>query len=145
MPFSSDDEIYRPKKFAEDRSAIFAKKHPHRHVNFLNQPDVSRRQFFNIAGAGLVGSYLASADIARAAESQVLSAGVTTKNTAKNVIFIFLPGAISQVDTLDFKGSGVSADAMAKLAPDTINGIKWPAGLLPKLGTQLADISLVHQ
>ena len=48
------EEIYRPAKFAQERSAAFAKKHPHRHHAFLNQPDVSRRKFFEIAGAGLV-------------------------------------------------------------------------------------------
>ena len=139
------DEIYRPKKFAVDASEKFARRHPHRHVNLMNQPDISRRRFFDIAGAGLVGSYLAGPSIARAAETEARTAGVTTKGTAKNMIFVFLPGAISQHDTFDFKGiSEVPAAAMSQLKPETMNGIKWPTGILPKLGGQLGDIALVR-
>jgi hypothetical protein len=134
------DEVYRPKKFARDKSEEFARKYPHHHHSFLSRPDVTRRRFFEI-GAGVVGSYLATASVRRAAAAETLAAGVATRNTARNVIFVFLNGAMSQVDTLDLK---VTADTPAALQPTMVNGINWPVGILPKLATHLGDIALVR-
>ncbi|HYL38711.1 MAG TPA: DUF1501 domain-containing protein [Bryobacteraceae bacterium] len=101
---------------------------------FFNRPHWTRRQFFQIAGTGLTGSYLVQR-YARAAE--VMPSGVTTQNTAQNVIFILLAGAPSHVDTFDLKfQSGVTPDAFA---PATINGIAFPTGLLPGLAQQLQN------
>ena len=36
----------------------FLKNHPHHHQTFFARPYVSRRQFFEILGAGVTGSYL---------------------------------------------------------------------------------------
>ncbi len=59
--------------------------------------------------------------------------GMTTKNTAQNVIFILLAGAPSHTDTFDLKV--VPGTTPASFAPETVNGVLWPTGLLPKLGT----------
>src|SRR5206468_1551343 len=58
-----------------------------------------------------------------------------------NVIFIHLLGAISAVDTFDLK---VGAATPARFNVGKINGIDWPAGLLPKLGGQLGDLAIVR-
>src|SRR5207248_9101124 len=75
------------------------------------------------------------------AASPVVSAPVTTQNKAKNVIFILLTGAPSHTDTFDFK---MSPDTPATLKPDTIGGIVWPTGLLPKMADQLPNMAIVR-
>ncbi|HLG99463.1 MAG TPA: DUF1501 domain-containing protein [Bryobacteraceae bacterium] len=102
--------------------------------SFFNRPHWTRRQFFQVAGTCLTGSYLAQR-YARAAE--VMPSGVTTQNTAKNVIFILLAGAPSHVDTFDLKVlNGVTPSSFT---PDTINGIAFPSGLLPGLAQHLQN------
>jgi hypothetical protein len=54
--------------------------------------------------------------------------------SAKNVIYVLLAGAPSQVDTFDLK---VGSWTPANFAPNTINGIDFPEGLLPNLAGQL--------
>lgn len=107
--------------------------------SFIDRPDLSRRLFFQLAGAGLTGSLL----LPRAsAAGPVVNKGMKTQNTAKNVIFIHLTGAMSHVDTLDFKfTNGITP---ASFAPNTVNGTSWPGGLLPKIGSHLGDVALVR-
>ncbi len=109
------------------------------HTAFFNRPHWTRRGFFEILGAGVSGAFLAQR-YAKAAELTL--SGGTTKNTAKNVIFILLAGAPSHIDTFDFKM--VNGVTPASFAPQTANGIVWPAGLLPKLGTMLGDFAIVR-
>ncbi len=124
----------------KDRSEEFARKYPHHHETFLVRPHWTRRRFFQVAGAGLAGSYLATK--ANASGPIITSQGMTTKNTAKNCIFILLTGAISVVDTFDLKvTNGVTP---ANFNPTLVNGINWPMGLLPKLGAQLPNLSIVR-
>lgn len=92
-------------------------------------PIIDRRIFFKVAGTGVAGYF--------ASPMQMFSQGTVTSdpqatvlNTAKNVIFILLPGAPSQVDTLDLK---VGAWTPANFGPITVNGVDWPQGLLPLL------------
>jgi len=59
----------------------------------------------------------------------------TILNTAKKAIFIMMPGAPSQTDTLDLK---VGSWTPATFTPTTINGADWPSGLLPNLGAQFS-------
>src|SRR5689334_11551794 len=101
---------------------------------FFNRPHWTRRQFFQIAGTGLTGSYLAQR-YARAAE--VMPSGATTRNTASNVIFILLAGAPSHVDTFDLKV--INNVTPSGFTPDTINGIAFPSGLLPGLAQHLQN------
>src|SRR4029077_5664363 len=67
------------------------------------------------------------------AQTTTWNPDVQLLNTAKNVIFILLPAAQIQTAALDLRvGSWTPKD----FAPTTINGIDWPAGLLPNLATQ---------
>src|SRR5262249_12089883 len=70
------------------------------------------------------------------------SASVATKSTARNVIFVFLPGAPSQIDTWDLKeGAWTPSD----FAPASFGGgLRFPAGLLPNLADQLGSVSIVR-
>ncbi len=115
------------------------RKHGWNNKTFFNRPHWTRRDFFSVLGAGVTGSYLTER-YARAAD--IATAGVTTKNTAKNVIFILLAGAPSHTDTFDLKV--VSGVTPASFNPDTINGTLFPTGLLPKLATHLGDFALVR-
>src|SRR2546426_3534886 len=92
---------------------------------------ISRRLFFKIAATGVAGYFVSPLEMfAQAATTST----ATILNTAKNCIFILLPGAPSQTDTFDLKvGSWTPAD----FVPITLNGgIDWPGGLLPALADQ---------
>ncbi len=107
-----------------------------RHVTFGSAPHLSRRRFFEVTGAGVAGSYLTQPLLADAG-----GRAVTTKNTAKNVIFILMTGAPSHVDTFDCK---VGPSTPATLKAETVNGVLWPTGVMPKLGQQLGKIAIVR-
>ena len=105
----------------------------------VNGPDLSRRGFLQLGASGLVASwFLKSPASAWAAES----AAVATRSTARNVIFVFLPGAPSQVDTWDLKeGAWTPSD----FAPASFGGgLRFPAGLMPNLANRLGDLSIVR-
>jgi hypothetical protein len=105
---------------------------------FFRRPHWTRRNFFQILGAGVAGSFLAQEAKADACSAQ----SVTTFNTAENVIFILLSGAPSHVDTFDFKMTNGITPATA--APATINGVLWPTGILPKLGNMTGDFAILR-
>src|SRR6185436_1720520 len=67
---------------------------------------------------------------------------VSMRNTAKNVIFILMAGAPSHTDTFDFKQ--VPGVTPTNFNPDTINGVVWPTGLMPKLADQLPNMAIVR-
>jgi hypothetical protein len=115
------------------------KKHGYRDQTFFNRPHWTRRQFFQLAGAGVTVSFL-SRKYARAAD--VTTSGAQTKNTAQNVIFILLAGAPSHVDTFDLKD--LPGTTPTSFAPTTVNGILWPAGLMPKLGQMTGQFALIR-
>ena len=99
------------------------------------EPIIDRRIFFKIAATGVAGYF--SSPLQTFAQTSVTSnPQAAILNTAKNVIFILLPGAPSQIDTFDLR---VGAWTPANFAPTTINGADWPAGLLPSLGAQLSQ------
>ena len=107
---------------------------------FFRRPHWTRRHFFQVLGAGVAGSFLAKE--AKAQSGTCSSQNVTTLNTAKNVIFVLMAGAPSHVDTFDFKmTNGVTPSAAN---PATINGVLWPNGILPKLGSMLDDFAIVR-
>src|SRR5919108_5338153 len=97
------------------------------------EPIIDRRLFFKIAATGVAGYFVSP--MRTFAQSSVTSNPVSLLNTAKNCIYVLLPGAPSQIDTLDLR---VGAWTPANLAPTTVNGIDWPNGLLPNLGDQLS-------
>lgn len=117
----------------------FLERHPHPHQVFFDRPHWTRRQFFEIAGAGVIGSFLvgkagASVDITRQ--------GVTTQNRARNVIFILLAGAPSHTDTFDLKL--VNGVTPSDFNPATVSGVLWPTGLLPNLANNIPDMAIVR-
>jgi hypothetical protein len=118
----------------------FVNKYPHDHKTFFNRPHISRRSFFQLAGAGLTASCLA-VNSAKACTVQT-SQTVTTHNTAKNVIFVLLAGAPSHTDTFDLKVlNGTTPSAMK---PTMLNGVNWPMGILPQLGAHLPNLAIVR-
>ena len=123
-----------------DSSEEFAQKYPHRLRSFADRPDVSRRAFFQLAAAGVTGSYLLPR--LGAATGPIVNSGMQTQGSAKNVIFIHLTGAMSHVDTLDLKVTdGVTPTSFN---PTLVKGTNWPMGLLPKIGSHLGDVALVR-
>ena len=137
------DEVYQPKKYFEDPAEKFARKYPHHHQSYFSRPDFSRRRFFQLAGAGLSGSYLLGQQAA--SSPAIVTQNMATKNTAKNCIFILLTGAPSPRDSWDLKiTSDISAAVQSRIAPTMINNVNWPVGIFPKLGQHLGDIALVR-
>jgi hypothetical protein len=136
------DEIYQPDKYCQDPAEQFARKYPHHHQTFFNRPDFTRRRFFQLAGAGLTGSYLLGQ---QPSSPVIVSQNMATKNTAKNCIFILLTGAISPRDSWNLKvTSDINAAVQSRMAPTMINDVNWPVGIFPKLGQHLGDIALVR-
>jgi hypothetical protein len=126
----------------QKRLQQFFQRHPHHHKTFFSRPYVSRRQFFDLIGAGVTGSYLLPR-LAKAQQSPIVTtSGATTQNTAKNVIFILLAGAISHTDTFDLKV--VNGTTPSNFNPTTTNGVNWPMGLLPKMGALLPEMAIVR-
>lgn len=124
----------------QDRFNRFLDKYPHPHKSFFNRPDISRREFFRVAGAGVTASYVA-VNKAQACTEQVAQQ-VTLQNKAKNVIFILLVGAPSHTDTFDLKV--VNGTTPSAVNPTLVKGINWPMGLMPKLGGQLGNVAIVR-
>jgi Protein of unknown function (DUF1501) len=115
-------------------------KYPHPTKPYFERPHLSRRTFFQLAGAGLTASFLPRR--MPAASLITTSGNVTTQNKARNVIYILLAGAPSHIDTFDLKV--VQGITPSTFNPTNVNGILWPMGLMPKLGKQLGDIALVR-
>ncbi len=102
-------------------------------------PGLSRRAFVELSLGGLVASwFLRSPSYAYAATTS----GVIPRGSAKNAIFVFLPGAPSQIDTWDLKEGPWTPP---EFAPATFAGdIRFPQGLMPRLADQLGDIVIVR-
>jgi hypothetical protein len=101
----------------------------------------SRRNFFRIAGTGVLGYYFADVLEPRLLLASTTSANATLRNTAKNCIFIFLAGAPSQTDMWDMKEG---AWTPSELAPTPYGEMRWPQGLLPKMGEHLGKMTIAR-
>src|SRR5579871_450135 len=124
----------------QEKFEKFVERYPHAHLTFFNRPHFTRRRFFEIVGSGVVGSYLVG-KVGRAANITT-QPGVVTQNKAKNCIFILLAGAPSHVDTFDLKV--LNGTTPTNFNPTMINGLNWPAGLLPGLAQQLPNLCFVR-
>ena len=122
----------------QERFDKLIRKYPHPHVGFYDRPLGTRRQFFRLLGTGLTGHFLSGSLIPTPAMAQ---GPVATQGTAKQVIFVFLKGAASQPDTFDFK---MTPDTPSDFAPETINGIQFPVGLLPNLAQCLDKMAIIR-
>lgn len=115
----------------------FQQRYPQRRQAFFGRPYFSRRAFLRGA-AGVAGSLMLPSFSTAATSPN----GATTKNTARNLIFILMSGGPSHVDTFDLKMiDGVSP---APLGPERVNGILWPTGLMPKLSTHLGSMAIIR-
>src|SRR5262245_40100390 len=97
------------------------------------EPIIDRRIFFKIAATGVAGYFTSPMEMF--AQSVTWNSNATVLNTAQNVICILCAVAPSQADTLDLR---VGPWTPQDFAPTTINGVDWPAGLLPNLAGQLS-------
>ena len=89
-------------------------------------PMIDRRMFFKIGATGVAGYFVSPLETF--AQISTTTGPATILSTAKNCIFILLPGAPSQTDTFDLH---VGQWTPANFDPQTINGIDWPSGLMP--------------
>lgn len=106
-------------------------------TQFWKRPQLGRRLFFRHL-ASAVGGYclLPSRPMETVAHAKASPMG-----TAKNCIFVLMAGAPSHVDTFDLKEGPWLPAAMNVTSYDDI---RWPQGLLPKIGAQLDSIALVR-
>lgn len=126
--------------FGQEKYERFLKRYPHG-GRFFERPHWSRRNFLELMGTGLTAAFLPRKGWG--ADLEVIErAAVTTQNRAKNVIYILFNGGMTHVDTFDLKVyNGVTP---ATFTPTMINGINWPAGLMPKLANHLPKMALVR-
>ena len=124
----------------QDKFQRFVAQHPHPRRPFYARQHFTRRQLFNIFGAGVTATCM----IGKPAPAGVVidSNPVTMQNKAKNVIFILMAGAPSHIDTFDFKE--VNGVTPTNFNPTNINGIMWPTGIMPKLAAQLPNMAIVR-
>jgi hypothetical protein len=122
-----------------DRFEKLLQKYPHQHKFFFSRPDWTRRQLFQVAGTGLTAGILAKEAAAQCTQWQ---ANVQTINKAKNVIFVLLAGAPSHTDLFDLKM--IEGTSPREIAPETIRGLLWPTGILPKLATNIPDLAIIR-
>src|ERR1051325_6018921 len=105
---------------------------------FFRRPHWTRRNFFQVLGAGVAGSFLAKEAKADGCTQQ----SVKLSSKARNVVFVLMAGAPSHVNTFDLKMTAGSPPATA--TPTPINGVLWPMGILPKLGSLTGDFSIIR-
>jgi hypothetical protein len=103
----------------------------------------SRRRFLQIAGTGLVASWFADVADPKLLFGRSVAPNVALRSTAQSCIFIFLPGAPSQIDTWDLKeGAWTPADFAP--TPYLNNTLRFPQALLPQTATHLDKLSIVR-
>src|SRR5258708_11129382 len=99
-------------------------------------PKLGRRMFFRHMATALSGYFFLPGrrgeTVARAAAAPV--------GTAKDVIYIFLTGAPSPIDTFDLKEGPWTP---AFIAPTSYNGLRFPQGVMPNLAATIQDLALV--
>lgn len=103
-------------------------------------PGLSRRGFLELSAGGLVASWFLKSPASAWASTR--AAGVTPRGTAKNAIFVYLPGAPSQTDTWDLKVTSATPSAFDPT--DAGGGLTFPRGLMPKMYERLGDVSIVR-
>lgn len=98
----------------------------------LTGPELGRRSFFKLAGAGVAGYFLSPMLSTSVAAAPAVD--LHLEGSARNCIFILLTGAPSGSDTFDLKvGTWTPSD----FNPTTYNGTLFPQGLMPKLAELL--------
>jgi hypothetical protein len=100
----------------------------------------TRRHFMKLAGTSVVASFFADVASARLL-ADTTSVNPTLHNTAKNCIFIFLAGALSQSDTFDLKEGGWMP---GDFAPTSYGSLRFPQGLMPKTAEQAGKLAIIR-
>jgi hypothetical protein len=131
----------KPMSKEQDAFNKFFQKYGWAHKTFFNRPHWTRRRFFQVLGAGVTASYLTQR-YAKAQTQAPTSTPVQMQNTAQNCIFILLAGAPSHTDTFDLKV--VPGTTPTTFNAESVNGVLWPAGLLPNLGDMLGNFALIR-
>ena len=106
-------------------------------------PGFSRRRFMQVAGTGIAASYFVDVVNPRLLYGATTAPNVALKNTAKNCIFIFLPGAPSNIDTWDLKVGGWTPSDFNPTTFDNGN-LLFPQGLMPKTAEHLDKLAFVR-
>jgi len=106
-------------------------------TQFWRRPQIGRRMFFRHLGGAVSGYFLLPGNTTET----VARAGVTTKSTAKNCIFILMLGGPSQIDTFDLKEGPWMPSSYA---PTTYGDIRWPQGMMPDLAKHMDSIVLLR-
>jgi hypothetical protein len=106
-------------------------------VPFWAKPQLGRRMFFRHVASALGGYFL----MPTPPMETIAKASVTTRGTAKNVIFILMAGAPSHVDTFDLKEGSWTP---ATFNPTSYDDIRFPQGLLPNLAAQIDSLVFVR-
>jgi len=119
----------------------FVARYPHDHTRFWRRPVQSRRQFFQVLGAGVSGYFL-SGPMASGQNVAVTSSKVDMQNKARNAVFILLGGAASHVDTFDLKE--IPGTTPADFRPETIHGVRFPVGVFPRTAEVMEHLAIVR-
>ena len=105
---------------------------------YWSKPRLGRRVFFRHA-ASAMGGYLL---MPTRPMDGVAQAAAATKGTAKYCIFVMMQGAPSHTDTFDIKPA--NGMPLNEFKPTEYKGVLWPAGMMPRLGEQFGDITLLR-
>ena len=124
-----------------DRFHKLVGKYQPEHHCFFERQHLGRRCFFRNTLTGIGGFFLADGIASGQAEIQTQGA-VEVKNTARNVIFLFLRGAPSHVDTFDFKN--VPGVTPSNFAPEAFNGVTLPTRLLGNTSRVLNRVAIIR-
>ena len=104
-------------------------------------PRLSRRDFFRVGGV-TVGGYVLLPMLKPLNVQAAASERATPRGSAEHVIFLFLEGGPSQLDTFDFKeGKWTPPDFDARTVGP---GLKMPYGLLPNLAGMTDKYTIVR-
>jgi hypothetical protein len=114
-----------------------AQKSMPRGAPFWEKPQLGRRMFFRHMATAVGGYFLLPS---RPMET-IAKAAVTTRGTARNVIFILMAGAPSHTDTFDLKEGPWTP---ASFNPTSYGDIRFPQGLLPNLAEQMDSLVFVR-
>ncbi len=111
------------------------------HQGFFERPHGTRRHFFRDTLTGVGGFFLA--DRLARGETETLGS-VQPKGTATSVIFIFMRGAPSHVDTFDFKN--VPGVTPSNLEPESFmdGAVTLPMALLGNTSRVLDRIAIIR-
>ncbi len=122
-----------------DRFEKLVQRRQPEHHSFFARPHSTRRHFFRNTLTGVGGFVLGD----RPAQGATDTIGaVTTQNTAKNVIFLFLRGAPSHVDTFDFKN--VPGVTPTEFRPEQFGDITLPMALLGNTSRVVDKIAIIR-